>query len=68
MSRKGKRLVCIIPNCGRREKRRGLCEACYRQVRLAIEAGKTTDAKLVKRGLLLPKRRNPFVISFENAK
>jgi hypothetical protein len=47
---------CLI--CGRNKPySRGVCQSCGRDCHELIRLGKTTDAKLVAEGLLLPTKR-----------
>lgn len=43
--------------CDRPSKVRGLCMACYQLTRRAIDAGMTTDKKLLESGKILPPQK-----------
>jgi hypothetical protein len=45
---------CIVPECKRPQKTRGLCGPCRQQAGNAIRRGETTDNELVAAGLMLP--------------
>lgn len=45
--------TCVTPDCGREAKDRGVCRRCRDQQRRAIRTGATTEAELIRRGLLL---------------
>jgi hypothetical protein len=49
-----------LPHClscrERLPRRRGLCDACYYRLRVAVHAGETTWAALEAEGLALPTR------------
>jgi hypothetical protein len=44
---------CLIPDCVRPAKARGLCGACYAAASREIKAGRTTWVALIKKGFCL---------------
>jgi hypothetical protein len=52
---------CLLPGCGNEAVCRGQCRADYRASRNLIEAGKTTWAKLERRGLAAKPQKTPRV-------
>lgn len=69
---------CMMEGCLRKKKIRGLCDACHASARKLIKIGRTTDAELVRMGLMLPKippsgrprkyLSNALMLAFEKAK
>lgn len=51
---RGKAARCCIPDCKRRAKRRGLCDACYTLAWRAVHEGRETWATLEAAGLARP--------------
>ncbi len=60
---------CIIPECERKARSRGLCTACYISARLRITAGETTWEQLGELGLAHKRRypAGPFIKAFRAA-
>lgn len=48
---------CIVHGCENKRKWRGVCTACYFAAKREIEAGHTTDEKLVKQRYWLKSNR-----------
>lgn len=48
---------CLVPTCESEGTRRGLCSSCRNAAKREIEAGRTTEAELIERGLLSAKSR-----------
>ena len=48
--------ICLIPNCGKRAKTRGLCMTCYGSVHRLIKRNITTFQEMVEVNLLLPRQ------------
>lgn len=62
--------VCIIRNCGRPIRMRGLCNGCYTAARKCIRLKLATERQLEKFKLMLPARtrvRGPFMVAFDAA-
>lgn len=47
---------CLVKECKRMSKQRGLCTSCYLSALKLIKIGKTTDDELVNRGMINPKK------------
>ena len=52
-----KRAICMVPDCKRQVKIRGVCSACYGQAMAAIRNGETTEDDLISLKLILPSRQ-----------
>ena len=48
---------CLVPTCDSEGTRRGLCSSCRNAAKREIEAGRTTEAELIEKGLLNAKSR-----------
>ena len=48
---------CLVPTCESEGTRRGLCSSCRNAAKREIEAGRTTEAELIEKGLLNAKSR-----------
>ena len=48
---------CLVPTCDSEGTRRGLCSSCRNAAKREIEAGNTTEAELIDKGLLKVKSR-----------
>lgn len=48
---------CLVPSCDSEGTRRGLCSCCRNAAKREIDAGRTTEAELIEKGLLKPKGR-----------
>lgn len=46
--------TCLVTDCGRPAKSRGLCSRCVKVAYRLIQEGKTSWAELERRGLALP--------------
>ena len=57
-------MIGCIYNCGRVAERRGVCGAHLIQQKRDIDAGLTTDAELVRKGLRLPTKRQRNISYF----
>lgn len=49
---------CVVPGCTNKQFSRGLCQSCRRTAKNDIEAGRTTEAELIKKKLMLPAKKN----------
>jgi Zn finger protein HypA/HybF involved in hydrogenase expression len=52
--------ICMVPNCGREAKIRGLCGRCCTSARMQIKKGKTTWQQLEELRLAKPARTSAF--------
>ena len=50
--------ICVVPECGRPVRCRGLCKQCYEIAMKRVRTGRTTTRKLERKGLLLPRKRS----------
>lgn len=48
-------MTCVYPGCENSRRTRGLCHGHYQTMRAYVRAGKSDEADLMERGLLLPK-------------
>jgi hypothetical protein len=48
---------CLVPTCESEGTRRGLCSSCRNAAKREVQAGRTTEAELIDKGLLLAKTR-----------
>lgn len=49
---------CVVPGCTNKQFSRGQCQSCWRTAKNDIESGRTTEAQLIKRKLMLPAKKN----------
>ena len=52
--------ICVVPDCGREAKIRGLCGRCCTAARAQIKKGNITWAKLEELGLAVAPKHNAF--------
>ena len=58
--------ICLIDDCTRVEKMRGLCSSCYQGARRVIKLGQTTWEELAERGMAtVENNRSVFSVMFE---
>lgn len=58
--------ICIIPNCGKEARWKGICSQCYGQASQLIKEDKTTWEQLAALGLAtIPDK--PFIAAFRKA-
>jgi len=49
--------LCLIPNCRRPAKLRGLCAACLQAFYRSVRSGELTEAQAIEQRLVLPKSK-----------
>jgi hypothetical protein len=65
---------CLIRTCTNAARFRGLCSRCHQATRRAIRDGRTTEAELIERKMLLPaargrsKRKSPWDLHFDGSR
>ena len=64
--------LCMVPECHRQLRTRGICSACYLKARNMIDSGEVTEKELVERGLLRERRGlgegNPLKLALDKAR
>lgn len=64
MSEENPEIKCLIEDCNKEQRWKGLCSACYGQAKQLIDAGETSWEQLAELGLaIIPDK--PFVAAFK---
>jgi len=50
--------VCLVPGCDHKQFSRGQCQGCYGTFRSRIKSDPKLEAKLIRKGWLLPAKPN----------
>lgn len=54
--------LCLIKECGREAKTRGLCQSCYNALRVRVRDGKVTWEQLEEAGLAESSGRKSYAL------